>query len=366
MDIREKINQLIELLNKLKALGDKTQEELEANDLYSEVQALKSVAELIELLSNSDKIDSAMIHSMTEFMMCNSQPLRNQISSNKDVASSVILPLKLLNMIIGAKMMDKSLPKATRDKLKSTYKYLKDKIEQLEEAVEKGESIDKILEYYDAIKENINWPTDLLESLLENAMKELQSAIEEKIESTLKKQLQAILTKILGNANMAKAIISIGKDIIDLIDILDKVSELEDIDAKWNEALIKIIEQAKEGKMLADSSNCVFWGVDKEIGKVVITAHMRCWCPKPGGKPGEGTWKVTPVDFVDSGGKLTRKITVNNPKSTDSAKIKLKVPARTQRTCDVDKCIIFVDVEIYDKKGALIGGGSMVAGVPSD
>lgn len=367
MDIRERINKLIELLNKLKALGDKTQEELENNDLYNEVQALKSIAELLDLLKNYDKIDSTMLNAMTEFMLCNSQPLRDQISNKKDVVSNVILPLKLLKLIIGAKMMDKSLSKAERDKLKKIYKYLKQKIEQIEAAVEKGESLDKILEYYDKIKADINWPSDLLKSLLESALKELQDAIKKKAEEEFKKELQKILTKILGNASAAKAAISIGKDIVDLIDAWDKLNKLKDTDAKWNDGLLKIIELAKKGKMYADGTDCVWWNLpDAEIGKVVITAHMQCWCPKEGGKPGEGEWKNTPVDLVDSNGKTTKKITVENPESNAKADLKVKVPPKSKRECDADKCIIFIDVEIYDKKGKLISSGSMVAGVPSD
>ena len=367
MDIREKINKLIELLNKLKALGDKTQEELEDNDLYNEVQALKSILELLDLFKNYDKIDSTMLSAMTEFMMCNSKPLRDQISTNKDVVSNVILPLKMLKMIIGAKMMDKSLPKAERDKLKKVYKYLKEKIEQIEKAVEKGENIDKILEYYDKLKEDINWPADLLKSLLESALKELQKAVEKKAEEEFKKELQKILTKILGNASAAKAAISIGKDIKDLIDAWDKLNKLKETDIKWNEGLLKIIELAKSGKMYAEGADCVWWNIDgAEIGKVIITAHMQCWCPKKGGKPGEGEWKNTPVDLEDSNGKTTKKITVDKPESNGKAALKVKVPPKSKRECDADKCIVFIDVEIYDKKGKLISGGSMVAGVPSD
>ena len=367
MDIREKINKLIELLNKLKEIGDKTQEELEDNDLYNEVQALKSIAELLDLMKNFDKIDSTMLHALTEFMLCNSQPLRDQISNKKDVASNVILPLKMLKMIIGAKMMDKTLSKAERDKLKKTFKYLKEKIEQLEKAVENGESADKILEYYDKIKKDINWPSDLLKSLLESAMKELEKAIKDKAKEAFKKELQAILAKILGNANAAKAAISIGKDIIDLIDAWDKIEKLKDTDAKWNDGLLKIIELAKNGKMYADSADCVWWNIEgAEVGKVLITAHMKCWCPKKGGKPGEGEWKDKPVDFVDSKGKTTRKITVEKPENNGKAELKLKVPKKAERECDTDKCIVFIDVEIYDKNGKLISSGSMVAGVPSD
>lgn len=367
MDIREKINKLIELLNKLKELGDKTQEELEENDLYGEVQALKSILELLELLENYDKIDSTMLNAMTEFMLCNSKPLRDQISSKKDVVSNVILPLKLLKTIIGAKMMDKSLSKAERDKLKKAFKYLKEKIEQIEKAVEKGESLDKILEYYDKIKSDINWPSDLLKSLLESAMKELQKAIKDKAKEAFKKELQSILAKILGNANAAKAAISIGKDVVDLIDAWDKLNKLKDTDAKWNDGLIKIIDLAKKGKMYPEGVDCVWWNVESdEIGKVVITAHMKCWCPKKDGKPGEGEWKDTPVDLVDSKGKTTRKITIENPESNGKADLKVKSPPKSERACGGDNCIIFIDVEIYNKDGKLISSGSMVAGVPSD
>lgn len=366
MDIRERINKLIELLNKLKALGDKTQEELEDNDLYNEVQALKSILELLDFFKDYDKIDSTMLDAMTEFMKCNSKPLRDQISNKKDVAGTVILPLKMLKLIIGAKMMDKSLSKAERDRLKKTYKYLKEKIEQLEKAVEKGESADKILEYYDKLKADINWPDELLKSLLESALKELQKAVKKKAEDEFKKELQRILTKIMGNASAAKAAISIGKDIKDLIDAWNKLNKLKDTDIKWNDGLLKIIDLAKKGKMYAEGTDCVWWNNDKEIGKIIITAHMKCWCPKAGGKPGEGEWKDTPVDMTDSNGKTTRKITIDNPESNGKTDLKIKVPPKSERACGGDNCIVFIDVEMYDKKGKLISGGSMVAGVPSD
>lgn len=366
MDIREKINKLIELLNKLKELSDKTQEELEDNDLYNEVQALKSIAELLDLFKNYDKIDSTMLYTLTEFMLCNSKPLRDQIANKIDAVSNVVLPLKLLKMIIGAKMMDKSLSKAERDKLKKTYKYLKEKIEQIEKAIENGEKADKILEYYDKLKADINWPSDLLKSLLESAMKELQKAIKDKTEEAFKKELQKILTKILGNASAAKAAISIGKDIVDLIDAWNKLNKLKDTDVKWNEGLLKIIDLAKNGNMYADGTDCVWWNNDKEIGKIIITAHMKCWCPKKDGSPGEGEWKDTPVDLVDSKGKTTKKITVDNPESNGKENLKIKMPPKSERACGGDHCIVFIDVEMYDKKGKLISGGSMVAGVPSD
>ncbi|MFN8238705.1 MAG: hypothetical protein U0T77_11100 [Chitinophagales bacterium] len=367
MDIREKINKLIELLNKLKELGDKTQEELEDNDLYNEVQALKSVLELLDFFKNYDKIDSTMLNAMTEFMMCNSKPLREQISNKKDVAGTVILPLKMLKLIIGAKMMDKSITKAERDRLKKVYKYLKEKIDQLEKAVEKGESTDKILELYDKIKADINWPDELLKSLLESALKELQKAIQKKAEEEFKKELQRILTKILGNASAAKAAISIGKDIKDLIDAWNKLNKLKEIDIKWNDGLLKIIELAKNGKMYAEGADCVWWNIEgTEVGKVVITAHMKCWCPKEGGKPGEGEWKDTPIELTDGNGKTTKKIILDNPGNEGKQDLKVKVPPKSKRECDADKCIVFIDAEIYDKKGKLISGGSMVAGVPSD
>lgn len=364
VDIRELINKLIELINKLKEEGEKAEEDLEDNDLVNEVKAIREVAELVELLKNLDKVDSEMMDVLTEFMNCNSAPLRKQVESGKDITSTLVLPLKILKSIIGAKMMDKKLSKAERDKLKKTFKYLKEKIEQIENAVEKGENIDKILEYYDKLKTDINWPSDFLKSVLDEIMKELENTLKEKSKDAFKKALQDVLVKLIGNANAAKAVISIGTDILDLVDALDKINKIKDANTRWDKGLLEIIKLANEGKMLSDSVNCVFWNIDKdEIGKVIITAQINCWCP---GVNGEGKWSEKPIDLVDSNGKTTKKITVTNPKNSDQVALKVKTPPKSKRECDSDKCIVFINVEIYNKDGKLISSGSMVGGVPAD
>ena len=367
IDIKEKINDLIDLLNKLKELSEKTEAELNDNDLYNEVQALKSIAELLDLFSHADKLDSTLINALSQFMQCNSQPLRDLVSKNKDFANTVILPLKVLKLIIAAKMMDPKVPKAEKAKLKSTYKYLKEKIEKLEKAVENGESADKILQEFDKIKSEINWPADLLKTLLEDALNELSKYAESKAKDALKKELQALLTKILGNASAAKAAISIGKDIIDLVDVWNKIKSLEESDRQWNEGLLKIIELAKKGNMVADSVSCVWWNIESDdVDKIVITAHMKCWCPKPGGKPGEGEWKNTQLDLDTHDQGNNKKLTKSSPGNNGQINVKPKIPPKAQRPCGGDNCIVFIDVEIYNKKGKIISGGSIPGGVPGN
>ena len=195
-------------------------------------------------------------------------------------------------------------------------------------------------------------------------MKELENTLKEKSKDAFKKALQDVLVKLIGNANAAKAVISIGTDILDLVDALDKINKIKDANTRWDKGLLEIIKLAHEGKMLSDSVNCVFWNIDKdEIGKVIITAQINCWCP---GVNGEGKWSEKPIDLVDSNGKTTKKITVTNPKNSDQVALKVKTPPKSKRECDSDKCIVFINVEIYNKDGKLISSGSMVGGVPAD
>ncbi|MEZ5053205.1 MAG: hypothetical protein R2807_00305 [Chitinophagales bacterium] len=363
---RESINKLIELLNKLKEISDNATESLEDNDLANEVKAIRELAELVELLKNIDKIDSSLIVALSEFMQCNSKPLREQIESKKDITSTLILPLKILKAIVGAKMMDKSLTKAERSQLRKVFTHLSDKIKKIEEAVEKGEKIDVILKYYDTIKTDINWPSDLLKSLFKNIIDDLQNSLKDKSKDMLKKELQFILTKLIGNANAAKAVISIGKDIIDLIDAWNDVNTIKDANAKWNKGLLEIIKIAKEEKIWSDSTNCVFWNVKDSVGKVIFTSFMLCWCPNQNGKPGEGEWKEKPVELIDSKGETTKSIEIMPAGNSENVKIRIKTPPKSKRECNTDECIVFVNVEIYNEKGKLINNGSMIAGVPAD
>ena len=365
-DLGAELKEDFDDLNKLKGALDEVLKKLSENELAKEVEAIRSLFELIEMLKGFNELDEELFSDLKSFIGCNSDPLRKKMETVDGFKRSVLRPLRFLLAYLKASVDNNPTLSDLEKKLFKAAIYLLDKkISSMDKALDKPGGLEEAVQIFETIKTDPDWPEEVLKNKLESIWDDLILEVKNKFRSGSKFLIKLVLKKILGSGQAASALAGIVLDFYDFFDLLLLLDDLDELERQWNLKLIEILGKARNGGMVVSKgSTCnSTWNLEaKDLAEIHTQMILRCWCPDPEGKPGEGKWEDLPLQIKPKNGKATTLHVHSTKENSGEIEFKIEVPPKEKWPCKGENCMLLHKVEAYNAAGRLIGSRTSFAG----